>query len=222
MQEPGTPYPEQPRQPQPQAQPPDQAAPVNPYPRPGEISPYQKVGNELSVTQPGEVTICDIKRHPIGIIAIYAAVALILIAAAEIFLVLLPGFINSSGSGQGTQIGAILFAVIAIFAMVYALIATKIYWGNRWVLTSDSLTQIDQTGLFSRKSAQLDLINIEDVTAEQNGLLTHLFNYGLLKAETAGQHGKFVFYYAPNPNYYAQKVLETREAQVAAGHTKHH
>jgi hypothetical protein len=43
--------------------------------------------------------------------------------------------------------------------------------------------------------------------------LANIFGYGTLKAETAGHHSKFVFPFAPNPTYYAQKVLEAREKE---------
>jgi hypothetical protein len=87
------------------------------------------------------------------------------------------------------------------------------------VVTSDSLTQISQTSLFNRQSSQLALVNIEDVTAEQNGILAHMFNYGVIRVETAGERSKFVFTYCPNPNFYAQQILQAREA---LGPTSHH
>jgi hypothetical protein len=94
-----------------------------------------------------------------------------------------------------------------------------LYWGNSWVVTTDSITQVNQTGLFTRQSSQLSLANLEDVTAEQNGILAHAFNYGLLKAETAGEHSKFSFYYCPNPNLYAQQILHAREQfEQGGGH----
>jgi hypothetical protein len=52
---------------------------------------------------------------------------------------------------------------------------------------------------------------LEDVTSEKNGILTHIFNYGVIKAETAGERSKFVFLYCPNPDFYAKQILATRE-----------
>src|SRR6202011_6093270 len=90
--------------------------------------------------------------------------------------------------------------------------ATRIYWGNSWIVTSDSVTQVSQTSLFKRQSSQLSLIHLEDVTAEQNGVLAHMFNYGLLRVETAGERSKFTFTFCPNPNFYAREILAAREA----------
>jgi hypothetical protein len=195
----------------------NQTPPV-PTPPPGD-DPRTKVSSELAVMQPGEVVILEMKRHPIGIIGIYIAIVFVLTVVGVLAFALLPGVLDSTsgGSSQINKLATTIFLVLTFMAVVYALVVTKVYWGNRWILTSDSVTQIEQTSLFSRQSSQLALSNIEDVTAEQNGILTHIFNYGVIKAETAGHHGKFVFLYAPNPNYYAQKILGAREALVASG-----
>ena len=179
-----------------------------------------RIGNELSVMQPGEVEICHIKRHPIGILTIYVATGLVLLIVAVMALLVAPALIPDSvaGNNQVMQVGGILFLLLAIASTLYALIATRVYWGNSWVVTSDSMTQISQTSLFNRQSSQLALVNIEDVTAEQNGILTHVFHYGVLKVETAGEHSKFQFLYCPNPNYYAKKILTAREALGQTAH----
>lgn len=83
--------------------------------------------------------------------------------------------------------------------------------GNSWTLTNDSLTQVTQSNLFDRESSQLSLHNLEDISSEQNGFFPHLFNYGLIKAETAGEKSKFVFNFCPNPNFYARQILAARE-----------
>ncbi|HEX4774409.1 MAG TPA: hypothetical protein VH234_02745 [Candidatus Saccharimonadales bacterium] len=180
---------------------------------PEQYDPHTKVGKALTVTQPGERTICEIKRHPIGILGIYVATGLLLIVVAALAFGVVPHFMHDSngGSGTATKIGALVFLVVALFSLAFAFISNKVYWGNSWILTTDSVTQIIQSSLFHRESSQLSLGNLEDVTAEQNGILTHMFNYGLLRVETAGERSKFVFLYCPNPNYYAQQVLSARE-----------
>lgn len=164
--------------------------------------------------QPGEEVIAVIKRHPIGIIGIYVAITFVLTLAALLAFAVLPGMTTGS---EGMQVGALVFLILASLSFVYALVATKVYWGNTWVVTSDSITQVNQISLFGRQSSQLSLENLEDVSAEQHGIFAHIFNYGLLKAETAGEHSKFAFPYCPNPNFYAQKILHSRELFAQQG-----
>jgi hypothetical protein len=172
--------------------------------------------NPLNVMQPGEQVVADIKRHPIGMIRLFVLAGVILIALAVFCLVIGPSVLG--GNGAGTAIGAVLFILLAALTVVFVLIANIVYWGNRWVVTSDSITQVQQTSLFHKQSAQLSLGNLEDVTVDQNGILTHIFNFGVLKAETAGERSKFVLSYCPNPNKYAQIVLHAREAFESAHH----
>ena len=160
--------------------------------------------------QPGEQVICEIKRHPIGIIGIYIATGVLLVFLAVIAFVVIP---HSSSSNRAAMLvlAMLVFLVAAVLGLIFTFISSNIYWGNRWVLTSDSVTQISQTGLFDKQSSQLSLANLEDVTASQDGILAHLFNYGVIKVETAGERSKFMFPFCPNPNFYAQQILNARE-----------
>jgi hypothetical protein len=184
-------------------------------PEPEQLQPSQtpppQLHNPLSVMQPGEQIICEIKRHPIGMLGIYLGAGTILVVLAVLAFVALPNIINADNRSQVLAGTGIAFVIVAAMVLVFVLISNIIYWGNNWVVTSDSITQVTQTGLFSKQSAQLSLGNLEDITSEQNGILAQLFNFGVLKAETAGERSKFMFLFCPNPNYYAQKILAARE-----------
>lgn len=187
--------------------------PNEPTPSTAPQSKLEVPGKDLAVTQPGEVTIFKIKHHPIGIMLIYTGITLVLAALAALAFAILPELDNTVGSSDGAvALGTVGFVILSLICIIYAYIVTHIYWGNSWILTSDSITQIEQTSLFHSQSSQLSLEHIEDVGAVQSGVLSHVFNYGILKVETAGEQGRFHFTYCPNPRYYAQKILATREA----------
>jgi hypothetical protein len=175
-----------------------------------EHDPRTKVDNKLDVTQPGERTICEITRHPIGIIGLYTMSVLFLGFVAVLVFGVLPAITNHNGVVGA--IGVIILLLLVIICSAYSLVFTRIYWGNMWVVTSDSVTQITQTSLMDRRSSQLSLEILEDVTVEQKGLLAHIFNYGQLRLETAGEHDKYIFRYCPNPNFYAREILAAHEA----------
>jgi hypothetical protein len=101
--------------------------------------------------------------------------------------------------------------ILLVGLVLMLFISTTVYWQNQWVVTTDSITQVIQNGLFGRQVSQLSMENLEDVTVIQDGIMPHLFNYGLLKAETAGERSKFVFLYCPNPNQVAREILDTHE-----------
>jgi hypothetical protein len=165
--------------------------------------------NPLHVMSPGEQVICNIKRHPIGLLGIYlmSGILLLLLFGA---VAALPSLVTdlSSSDKMYAFVGAIALAALIV---VFAWVGIIIYNGNRWIVTSDSITQIQQTGLFRKQTSQLSLENLEDVTFEQTGLIQTLFNYGTLKAETAGERSKFQFPYCPHPQKCAVEIIEAHE-----------
>ena len=168
----------------------------------------------MVVLQPGERVICEIKRHPFGITSMYAA-GLAAVVAVLALAFSLPNLIDQYSYDTNFMtyaiIGGILFLVMIALILV---VATVVYWQNRWVVTDDSITQISQVSLFNRQVSQLSMENLEDVTVDQNGILQTMFGFGTLKAETAGERSKFVLQYCPNPNKYARLILEVHETFI--------
>jgi hypothetical protein len=172
------------------------------------------IQNELSVMQPGEKLIFEAKRHPIGMLGMYIMAGFLIIALAVFAFGVAPSVFSSFGEAQVQAIGVILVLTAVILIAIFLFISNKVYWGNSWILTSDSLVQVTQTSLFDKKSSQLSLEHLEDIGAQQNGILPHMFNYGVITAESAGATDTFTFNYCPNPNYYARLIVAAREQLV--------
>jgi membrane protein YdbS with pleckstrin-like domain len=174
------------------------------------------INNPLTAMQPGEQVLAEIKRHPIGLIGNYIVTGglVLLTAVGAIFA---PHIVSSDMQHQASVWGATAFVIVAAFAFITILITTTVYKGNRWIVTSDSLTQIMQVSLFSKQSSQLSLHNLEDVTVLQNGIIQSAFNFGTLHAETAGERAKFVFRYCPDPNARTRDILMAREKFMGQG-----
>ncbi|MEK7059786.1 MAG: hypothetical protein AAB971_03450, partial [Patescibacteria group bacterium] len=169
------------------------------------------IQNPLSVMQPGEELIFEVKRHPIGMLGMYLMAGFLLLALSVLAFGVAPSLFGDSSSAQAMSIGLAVVFVAAILIAIFLFISNKVYWGNSWILTSDSLIQVIQVSLFDKNSSQLSLKHLEDVGAEQNGILAHLFNYGVITAESAGATDTFIFNFCPNPNYYARLIVATRE-----------
>jgi uncharacterized membrane protein YdbT with pleckstrin-like domain len=165
--------------------------------------------NPLHVMSEGEVVLCNIKRHPIGLLGTYLVSGILLILLFT-GIALLPSLAPDLSSSDKTY--AFLAAItIATMIALFTWVVVIIYKGNRWIVTSDSITQIQQTGLFHKQTSQLSLENLEDVTFEQNSILQTLFGYGTLKVETAGERSKFQFPFCPNPKKCAVDIIEAHE-----------
>ncbi len=173
----------------------------------------QSAYNPLKVMQPGERVVCELRRHPIGLFGIYFMLAVVVVAAVCAVALAPRIFLGITSQNQAVlALGAVIVcAIVGLFTYVGSIV----YKGNRWVVTTDSITQIDQTSLFSKQTSQLSMANLEDVTVEQNGFLPSMLGYGRLRAESAGQRGKFVFDYCPRPNDCAKQIIAAHEAYIA-------
>ena len=179
------------------------------------MSPQQTstLGSSPSMlrTDPDEQMVATVYRHPFGIVAIYVEVFFGLIAASGLLLFILPNFVNrdeNPGTYAWLAVGLLIVAGVMVLIL---LIATIIYHRSKLIITSKSITQITQIGLFNRKISQLAISNIEDATAIRKGIFQTMLNYGTLNVETAGETENFYFSYCPDPDKYAKTVLEMRE-----------
>ena len=167
-------------------------------------------GPDSDMLEPGEQIVTVVHKHPIGIIFIYLEVLVGIIALVGLFIILAPDFLNNlSTQSYRLFLAAVVFAVALLSLILF--IATYLYRLSRLLVTDRSLVQITQRGLFSRKVSRLSMSNIEDVNADQNGILATIFNYGTLNVETAGEVENFTFSYTPKPNFYADTIIEARQ-----------
>lgn len=163
--------------------------------------PVLKRINPLSVMRDDENVVCEVNRHPFGMIAVYATGGGLILLIAALSFVLVK-----------TATTTLVIAAIAAFLILgFLFLASKIYWDNYWIVTDDSLTQVTRTSLFDKEACQLSFKDLEDISAQQDGVWAHLFHFGVISAETAAATDKFILTFCPNPTSYAQKILAARE-----------
>lgn len=164
-----------------------------------------------NLLEPGEHMITVVRRHPIGIIIIYLEALLGVGALATLAILIAPDVFNDLSTQTNRLIvaGTILAVAILVFVLF---VATYVYRQSRLLITDRSLVQVMQRSLFIRKVSRLSLSNVEDVSAEQRGILATILNYGVLIIQTAGEMENFMFPTCPDPNRYARRILEARQA----------
>ena len=164
-----------------------------------------------AVDNAGEpIPVCEIRRHPFGIIALYLQYFVVIMVSLLLFLFLAPSVSEDISGNMMTVIAGITALAVAIIVLLL-LIATYVYRESRLKVTSKNLTQVMQIGLFNRKTSKLSMASVEDVTASQKGIFATIFNFGTLTIETAGEQQNFIFPFCPNPNHYAREILAARE-----------
>ena len=183
------------------------ARPVEPHRQ--TLSPEFQKRHEDSVKQyprlnlsGGEYIISAIKRHPIGLFPVWISTALVILAIVAI-VAFLVAKADANGHLVGTSMPATYLAIpallISILALLFAFVGTIVYNANRFYLTNESVIQHIQTSLFSQREQTISLSNIEDASFNQDGILPHIFNYGLLRLSTQGDETTYRFTYASSP-----------------------
>ncbi len=165
-----------------------------------------------------ETKLSEVAKHPFGIVIVYLQAAVGLILALGLAYFLLPSVVEDTDQAF---LYANTFAMISIlFAVALVLLSSLVYRQNRLIITDRNITQILQYGLFNRKVSQLNMVNVEDVTAHQSGIFPTMFGFGELKIETAGEQANFHFTYCPRPGYYAKIILNAREQLLGQNETE--
>lgn len=161
--------------------------------------------------EPNEIAIAVVRRHIIGIVGLYLEALVAVAAVLSLIFLIAPDVLNDlSKQGNRLIVAGSVFAVAILLFVLF--VATYAYRLNRLLITDRNLIQVGQSALFSRKISRLSIANVEDVSAEQRGILATIFNYGSLQVQTAGERPNFMFKTCPDPNRYANQINIARQA----------
>ena len=162
-----------------------------------------------------EVIIAVYRHHPIAYI-----IPLLLAALMILIIVGLAVALTSISIGGTTIIDSAyqsnVFTGVGIFSLLILMFSYIPIWvktQDQIVLTNESILQILQTSLFSDKTSQLSLQNVNDVTVH-SGFWGNLFGYGHLTIETAGEQDNFEYGFLPDSNVAAREISEAHENYV--------
>ncbi|HVX58581.1 MAG TPA: PH domain-containing protein [Candidatus Saccharimonadales bacterium] len=177
----------------------------------GRIGSVAVKNADQALIEPGEVIETVVHRHPIGIVGIYVemitGIVVVLIGVA----LALAGTFGKLPTDAKAWVGMGAFLLIG-FLVIILLVSSYVYRASRIIITDQSLVAVVQQAIFSRKISRLSMSNVEDVTAEQRGILPSMLNFGTLTIQTAGQEDNFIFPFCPRPNDVADQILACRQA----------
>jgi hypothetical protein len=177
-----------------------------------EVSPEVQAKHEESVRlfpdlnlSEGEFVISAVRRHLIGLlvpVGLTAVLIVMVLIGMVTYPMLASSFTATSGStvplpdaGGVTFVGLLLIILFAIGGYV----AVWVYQNNKFFLTNESVIQEIQTSVFTKNEQSISLINIEDASFQQNGIIQSLLNYGSIRLSTQGEETTYRFHYVKNP-----------------------
>lgn len=177
---------------------------------PSKLSPSARQAFKLIEFDENEKLLLEIRKHPFGLFLIYLIGAFVTVsllavsfAAAYTSSDLLGEGVNTSGVQMGVIFICFLFAVLSL---IMTAIGAYLYKSNVVLVTSEKISQVINLTIFNRKISQLSIGDVQDVTVTQKGIFAHMFKYGTIVIETAGEQSNYTFTFSPNP-YEASKVI---------------
>lgn len=111
-----------------------------------------------------------------------------------------------------------LYAIGVLFVSLYYIGAWLGYYHafvdyhlDLWILTDQRIIDIEQKGLFDRVIAELNIMKVQDVTAEVHGNIQTFFDYGNVYIQTAAEQQRFIFQNVPHPEEIARLILRAND-----------
>lgn len=177
---------------------------------PSQLSPSARQAFKLIEFDDNEKLLLEIRKHPFGLFVIYligtfVTVSMLAVVFAAAFA---RGDVLEVGIDASTMQLPLIFIgfVMAILSLVMTAIGSYLYKSNVVLVTSEKLSQLINVTIFNRKISQLSIGDVQDVTVTQKGIFAHLFKYGTIVIETAGEQANYHFTFSPNP-YEAAKII---------------
>jgi hypothetical protein len=184
---------------------------------PDKLSPAGKKLFSLIEFDDKERLVCEIRKHPIGLVMIYFVgffISLIMFGIGWGISAMTSGDPVQSDLGIFQPALVIACMVMGGLCLVLMIITAYLYTNNVMLVTTDKITQILNPTLFNRKISQLSIGDVQDVTVGQIGIVPHLFHYGTLVIETAGEQNNYDFTFAPSPYECAKAIVGAHEENL--------
>lgn len=157
----------------------------------------------------GEYIISAVRRHWVGLMT-PIGLGFLLGGAIVAVLAMYPSIVPDDDPPFESILAPALLLLALVGLGTY--IAVWIYLNNRFFLTNESVIQEIQTSLFSSKEQTVSLLNIEDASYTQTGIVQLLFNYGSIRLSTQGDETTYRFQYVSNPKQQIALLNNTVEA----------
>lgn len=189
--------------------------------QPAKLSPLGEKFRQMIEFDENEELYMEVRKDPFGLFMIYFLGGLVTIVLFAVMVLGASSFdFSSATTGSGVDESSIRSIIVALgfFLAVMSVIVTAIgaflYKNNVVLITSEKIAQMLYISLFNRKISQLSIADVQDVTVKQQGIFAHIFDYGTLTIETAGEQSNYSFTFTPKPYETAKALVGSHERDV--------
>lgn len=164
-----------------------------------------------------EYVLRHIRRHPIGKLTIWSEMSLLIILVLAAFIWYVANhahLVTQTSHLPPVSVVSAMAAFLILLFVSIAIVATIIYNGNRIYLSNECIIQHVQRGLFTTTHEQLNLVKIEDVSVEQNGILPRILNYGTLSINTMDSRDSHILTLVRDPQEAADAIHNAADLAI--------
>jgi hypothetical protein len=111
-------------------------------------------------------------------------------------------FAMSKTAGLGGTAGRVFWIAAAVYLLYWVLRAFLNWYrynNDIWVITNQRIVDSTKTTPFTLKTSTADLVNVQDMTVERDGVFRTMFNYGDVVCQTAADIQEFRMTGIPRP-----------------------
>jgi len=151
-----------------------------------------------------EYVVLHIKRAQVGVVLIWIAVGILLVALS-LGLIYFANHNNLESTMfvlNDTAVGYLRLAAFALYAIIVfgGVVTQSIYNQNQLYITNFRAIQKSRTSLFANSTNIIKLTRVEDVSYRQKSLLDHLLKIGTLRMSTVGDETTYTFQWLETPH----------------------
>jgi len=143
----------------------------------------------------------------------YVAFALVaVVTLAPVFAMVWYLIANQANLTQATMV---LLTVVSSI-LVLSLLAVELFgfishYLDVYIVTNQRLVDISQNGLFKRDISELQMRQIQDVSAHVEGFFETILHFGDVYIQTAGERENFIFTNIPHPYTVSKQIIDLHE-----------
>lgn len=165
-----------------------------------------------------EELIIEIRKHGFGLFLIMLTGTFVVLALFGIVVAASSNsIIEAIGLGDLSAIRGLLVALVLLLlvgSVIITAIAAFLFVSSVIFVTSEKIAQVMYVSIFHKKISQLSIGDVQDVTVSKKGIFAHIFDYGTLVVETAGEQQNYTFTYVPDPYQVSKQIVGAHERNL--------
>jgi uncharacterized membrane protein YdbT with pleckstrin-like domain len=162
-----------------------------------------------------EELLLEIRKHPFGLVILLVIGAIVGFSVlVATFLFASSGFLSDIELDGARPFFALIGFILTVLVIVATAVYAQLYRSDVVYVTNEKVAQVLYQTIFHRKVSQLNIGDVQDVSVTQQGIFAHMFDYGTLVIETAGEQQNYTFTFVPTPHQAAKAIITSHEANL--------